>query len=239
MRLWLAGEIEPDSEKGWQAALARDFRNVGWWIVEDPVAQEEVASRASARTPRNATKSAEEKAKEIVDALSDRVVNEMVQEMLKEGAASTKAQKRAKQALRKKASERRQKARQAERDRTADAEFKRVLKQLWDARGAVAAVDQHLIEERARVAAGEPRRIVDWSWIVALRDVREIITSLGGIWQNVRDLADTHEPCPACGASTQPEERHLQPFVIDAEAVEVAEDSIDSDDGIVDAEVII
>ncbi len=235
MRLWLAGDIEPDSEAGWEAALARDFRDVGWRAVEDSSAQQEVASRASTRTPRNATKSAEERAREIVNALGDRVVNEMVQEMLKNGAASPKAQKRAKEALRKKASERRQEAKQAERDRAADLEFKRVLKQLWDARGAVAAVDQHLIEERARVAAGEPRRIVDWNWLVALGDVREIIMSLGGIWQNVRDLADANEPCPACGAPTRPEERHLPPFVIDVDHEEIVDDP---DEEVVDAEVI-
>jgi hypothetical protein len=230
MRLWLAGEIQPDSEAGWEAALSRDFRSVGWEAVDDAATREAVAARASARTPRKADRSAEERAREIVESLGDRVVNELVQEMLKDGVASPAAQKRTKQALRKKASERRQEARQAARDKNADVEFKRVLKQLWDARGAVAAVDQHLIEERARTAAGEPRRIVDWDWLVALRDVREIIVSLGGIWQNVRDLAADNEPCPACGAPTQSEDRHLQPFVIDVEAVEIPDDAPESID---------
>ena len=139
MRLWLAGMIAPDSEAGWEAALSRNFRNVGWQIVEDPLARQEVAARASVRTPRNAEKSAEEKASEIWTPLAW-VVNEMVQQMLKDGAASPKAQKRAKQALRKKATERRQEARQAERNRTADAEFKASTRTALGCRGAVAAV---------------------------------------------------------------------------------------------------
>lgn len=229
MRMWLAGEIEPNSDEGWKAAFDRDFEQVGWQFVEDSAQQTAVAERAAERKPRNAAKSAEEKAREIVAGLEDGVVNRLVQEMMKDGAGSAKAQRRADQTLRKKQTQRRQEAKQAERDKTADEEFKRVLKQLWDARGAVAAIDTHLIEERARVAAGEPRRIPNWDWVVALSDVRTIIKSLGSMWQNVRDLEGQNEPCPACGASTHGADRHLQPFVIDVEAVEEGEEIIDAE----------
>lgn len=229
MRMWLAGAIEPNSEEGWARALARDFETVGWQVVEDPKRQAAVAERAGARTRRNAARSAEERAQEIVEGLEDQVVHRLVQQMMKGGAGSEKAQRRAEQTLRKQHTKRRQEAKQAEREKSVDAEFKGVLKQLWDARGAVAAIDAHLIEERARVAAGQSRRISNWDWVVALRDVRTIIQSLGSMWQNVRDLEGRAEPCPACGATSDDGHRHLQPFVIDVEAVEEDDDIIDAD----------
>ena len=100
--------------------------------------------------------------------------------------------------------------------------MKTKLTNLWDARSTVAAIDDYLIEERARVARGEPRRIDDLDWMIALRDVLMILASFGGIWNNIRDLGEDM-PCPVCGASPSPEHRHLPAFVIDADAVEDSE----------------
>jgi hypothetical protein len=234
MRLWLAGLIEPDSETGWDDALANKVKNVRWRCVYDPQQQKTVAERAAARKSRIAS-SAEERAQRIVDAMDDPTVRRVVDAMMKSGAGSARAQRGVGQTLRKQHQDRRQQARRAERDKTADADFKRMMAQLWDSRGAVAAIDTHLIEERARVANGEQRRISDHDWVVALRDVRTIIESFGSMWKNVRDIGDPHEPCPACGAPQVDEDRHLRAFAMEGSAVEVEGTP---DEEIVEAEVV-
>ena len=118
---------------------------------------------------------------------------------------------------------RKREADEAKRDGAANADFKRSLSRLWDARGAVGAIDRHLVEERARVAKGKPRRIADMDWAFALNDVRSIIASFGGMWQNLRDLGGRNEPCPACGAVPPEPARTLGAFVIDSHAVELTE----------------
>jgi hypothetical protein len=95
---------------------------------------------------------------------------------------------------------------------------------LWDARGAVGAIDQFLVEERARVARGAPRRISDLDWALALGDVRSIVRSFGPMWQNLRDIGGKSEPCPACGATPVEPTRALGAFVIEGEAVELTEE---------------
>ena len=159
----------------------------------------------------------------IVEALKDPVVNKLVLEMTKEGAGSRRSQKRAKQALRAEEMKRKREADQAARDGAANANFKRNLGRLWDARGAVGAIDQHLVEERARVAEGAPRRISDLDWAMALTDVRSIIKSFGAMWQNLRDIGGQREPCPACGAPPAEPTRALGAFVIEAEAIDVTD----------------
>jgi len=52
------------------------------------------------------------------------------------------------------------------------------------------------------------------------------------MWQNIRDLADGDEPCPACGASQISEDRHLRAFAVDVLAEE------DGDEEIVDADIV-
>ncbi|MGO9322776.1 MAG: hypothetical protein ACLQBY_18510 [Solirubrobacteraceae bacterium] len=165
--------------------------------------------------------------------LDDPTVSRIVDKMIRAGAGSVRSERRFNQAVRKQHVDRRSQARQAARDKSADADFRRMLAQLWDARGAVAAIDTHLIEERARVANGDPRRIGDQQWIVALRDVRIILKSFGSIWKNVRDLGDPDESCPVCGAPQVGEERHLRAFSTDGSAVE-----IDADEEIIDADVM-
>jgi len=231
IRLWEAGLVEPASDAGWEEALANRVKGVGWRLVEDSTHCAEVAARAKTRRKRNA-KSAEERARRIVEDLDDLTVNRLVLAMTKDGVGSRRAGRRVEQTLRKQHMDRRQQARQAERDKTADADFRRMLKQLWEARGAVGAIDTHLIEERARVAAGHPRQIPNESWMVAVSDVRTIIKSFGNMWQNIRDLADGDEPCPACGASQISEDRHLRAFAVDVLAEE------DGDEEIVDADIV-
>jgi hypothetical protein len=225
IRLWEAGEIEPSSDQGWKDALANRPKNVGWSVVQDQAARQDIGERAKTRPARNA-KSAEERAKRIVADLEDPTVNRLVLAMTKDGAGSRRAQRHVEQTLRKQHMERRQQARQAERDKGADADFKRMLKHLWDARGAVAAIDAHLIQERARVANAEQRVIPD--------DIRTIIKSLGSMWQNVRDLGDPNERCPVCGVAQVDDTRHLRAFAMDAEVVEIS----DSDEEIVEADVV-
>jgi hypothetical protein len=240
MRLWLAGLIEPDSDAAWDDALANRVKDVRWRAVVDPEQQKVVSTRAAKRKSRIAT-SPEARARRIVDDMGDATIRRLVETMMAAGAPSAKTQRGLDQTLRKKHQERVQQARRAARDKTADADFKRMLRELWDARGAVAAVDSHLIQERARVANGERRRIADGDWVTALDDVRTIITSFGSMWKNVRDLRDPDEPCPACGAAQVGEERHLQAFALDGSAVEVESSDVavvDVGPEIVDAEVV-
>lgn len=232
MRLWLAGLIAPDSEVGWADALANRVKNVRWRYVDDVEQQASVRTRAAARKLRVAT-SPEKTAKKIVDDLEDPTIRRLVEALMRSGSASAKAQSSADQALRKKHQERAQQARRAARDKSADADFKHMLAELWKARGAVGAIDAHLIQERARVANGEPRRISDRSWITALDDVRTIIMSFGSMWKNVRDLRDPDEECPACGAAQVGEARHLRAFAIDSSAVEIGDT-----DEVTDADVV-
>jgi len=227
IRLWEAGEIEPTTETGWRRAMVSRLKEVGWKLVE-PERRAEVAARAKTRQKRNA-KSAEERARRAAEDLTDPVVFRLFQELTQSDAAKTRAaQRRRERTVREQEVLRRREAKQAERDRSASADFKKKLTLLWDARSTVAAIDQHLLDERARVAAGEPRRISDMDWVIALRDVVMILQSFGGIWKNIRDLGDDL-PCPVCDAPQVDEERHLRPFVID---VEVEEEEI------VDAEVV-
>jgi hypothetical protein len=233
MRLWLAGLIEPDTEDGWTKALANRIKDVGWHLVVDVDRREDVAARARTRRERN-SKSAEQQAKRIVEALEDPTVNRLVLAMTKDTPGSARGQRHAAKALRKQHVDRVQQAKNAARDKAADAEFKRMLKHLWDARGAVAAIDAHLIQERARVANGEARRIANQDWLVALNDVRTIIKSFGSMWQNIRDVGDPNEPCPACGAPQIADDRHLRAFAVDSSA----EIDTDGGEGIVDADVV-
>lgn len=223
IRLWEAGLIEPDTEAGWSDALANRVKTVGWCSVEDPLRQNEVQARAAARKKRNAKPGAEKQAKDIVQALQDPTVNRLVLEMTKDGAGSRRAQRHAEQTLRAQHMARKRVAKQAEREKAANADFKRMLGHLWDARGAVGAIDRHLIEERARMAQGEARRIADEDWATALTDVRTLIKSFGAMWRNVRELGEKDEPCPACGAPELDEDRHLGAFVVTAEAEEIVD----------------
>lgn len=221
LRLWKAGKIEPDSEAGWEDALNHRVKDVGWRCVDDPHRQALVRERTATRTERNAEPTAEEQAILIVEALKDPVVNKLVLEMTKEGTGSRRAQKRTAQALRAQETARKREAEEAARDKAANATFKRHLAQLWEARGAVGAIDQHLVEERARVAQGAPRRISDLDWLLALNDVRSIIKSFGPMWQNLRDIGGENEPCPACGAVPNQPSRALGAFQIEGGVIEV------------------
>ncbi|HEX8054377.1 MAG TPA: hypothetical protein VF517_15420 [Thermoleophilaceae bacterium] len=231
LRLWKAGLIEPKDDKGWDDALNHRVKEVGWRFVDDPDRQALVRERAGARTERNAEPSAEEHAIVIVEALKDPVVNRLVLEMTKEGTGSRRAQKRAEQALRAQAAARKRQADEAKREGAANSDFKRNLLRLWEARGAVGAIDQHLIEERARVARGAPRRIADLDWVLALNDVRSIITSFGSMWQNLRDIGGRNEPCPACGTIPAEPNRALGTFVVEGTATELT----DVDEDVIDA----
>jgi len=154
----------------------------------------------------------------------------LFQQLTKDKPAETRAgQRRREQTLRQQEIRRKQEATQAERENAANADFKKKLVRLWDARSTVAAIDQHLIEERARVAEDRPRKVSDIDWLIALRDVVMILQSLGSIWRNIRDLGDDL-PCPVCGASQTAHERHLKPFTVDIEA--------EDQDDVVDAEVV-
>jgi hypothetical protein len=232
IRLWQAGLIEPDSESGWRDALNNRIKDVGWRRVCDPAKLEEVKERATGRKERNAEPTAEAQAISIVEALKDPVVNKLVLEMTKDTEGSRRSQKRAAQALRAQQMARKREAAEAAREKAANADFKRNLARLWEARGAVGAIDQHLIEERARVAEGKVRRVTNIDWAMALTDVRTIITSFGAMWQNLRDLGGRKEPCPACGAVPDDPQRALGAFVIEGHAIEEA------DVAIVDAEVV-
>ncbi len=220
IRLWEAGRIEPEDDQGWHDALAHKAKTVGWVVVDDPERRKVVAERAAGRKRRNAKPSAERQAREVVEALKDPIVNRLVNEMTKDGSGSPRAQTQAAKVMRAEHMARKRQADWAARDKAANAEFRRVLVHLWDARGVVGAVDSHLIQERARVANGEPRRISDADWAQALADVRQIIQSFGQMWQNVRDLGGKDEPCPACGAIQIDEDRHVGAFVLDVEAEE-------------------
>lgn len=232
IRLWAAGLIEPDSDAGWKQALANRVKGVGWRVVDDTERQREVKALAASRKRRNARPSAERQAQDIVEALRDPTVNRLVQEMTKDGSGSRRAQRRTEAALRAEHMARKRAAKQAERERTANADFKRMLAHLWDARGTVGAIDKHLIEERARVAHGVPRRISDDDWARALLDIRTIITSFGTMWQNVRDLGDEDEPCPACGAAPVAESRELGAFALDDDIVESDAEEILGDEAV-------
>ncbi|HEY1687815.1 MAG TPA: hypothetical protein VGF95_03020 [Solirubrobacteraceae bacterium] len=233
IRLWQAGLIEPDSESGWKDALNNRVKDVGWRRVCDTEKQAEVKERATLRKERNAEPTAEEQAISIVAALKDPVVNKLVLEMTKDTEGSRRSQKRAAQALRAQQMARKREAAEAVREKAANAAFKRNLSRLWEARGAVGAIDQHLIEERARVAEGKARRVADIDWAMALNDVRTIITSFGAMWQNLRDLGGRKEPCPACGALPDDPQRTLGAFVIEGHAVEETDEVT-----VVDAEVV-
>lgn len=230
MRLWLAGAIEPDSEAGWEAVLNNRVKHVRWRVVED-ARRAEVAARAATRTERNAPDTAEQQAIRIVEGMRDPVVKRLVDELMKEGAGSRRAQTRGAQTLRAMEIARKREAAEAAREQKANADFKRNLARLWEARGAVGAIDEHLIRERARVSRGIPRKISDLDWILALNDVRTIIKSFGGMWQNLRDLGGQNEPCPACGAVPASPTRALGAFIIEADAIEtepLAEEEIAS-----------
>jgi hypothetical protein len=220
IRLWKAGLIEPQDEAGWTDALNHRIKDVGWRCVDDPDRQAEVRSRAEERAERNAEPTAEGLAMTIVESLKDPVVNKLVLEMTKEGEGSRRAQKRTAQALRAEEARRKREADDAAHEKAANANFKRNLSRLWEARGAVGAIDQYLVEERARVARGDERRIADLDWAMALNDVRSIIKSFGAMWQNLRDIGGRNEPCPACGAVPPDPSRTLGTFVIDVEAIE-------------------
>lgn len=234
LRLWKAGLIEPTSDSGWKDALNHRIKKVGWRYVEDQEQQAAVRDRVAARTERNAEPTAEEQAIVIVEALKDPVVNRLVLEMTNEGSGSRRSQKRARQALRAQEMARKREAEKATRDNAANANFKRNLARLWDARGAVGAIDEHLVEERARVAQGSPRRITDLDWALALNDVRTIIKSFGAMWQNLRDIGGKKEPCPACGAAPVEPTRALGAFVIEAEAIDITDGdpSLTTDEGV-------
>ncbi len=221
IRLWKAGLIEPTDETGWADALNHRVKDVGWRQVEDPARQAEVRVRVAGERPeRNAEPTAEEMAIKIVESLRDPVVSKLVEEMSKEEPGSLRAQRRTAKTLRAQEAKRKHEAEEAERDATADASFKRNLARLWEARGAVGAIDQFLLEERARVAQGDVRRISDLDWMMALTDARSIIKSFGVMWQNLRDIGGRNEPCPACGAVQVEPDRALGTFVIDVEAIE-------------------
>jgi hypothetical protein len=226
IRLWEAGEIEPTTELGWKRALANRVKTVGWRAVEGR--HEEVAARAKTRRMRNA-KSAEQRARRAAADLADPVVFRLFQQLTKSNPAQTRAgQRRRERTLRQQEMLRKQEAKHAASENLANADFKRKLALLWDARSTIAAIDRHLIEERARVAADTPRKISDADWLVALRDVVLMLQSFGSIWRNVRDLGDDL-PCPVCGAPQNVAERHLKPFSIDADAEEEDEEIVDAD----------
>lgn len=234
LRLWKAGKIEPDSEAGWQDALDHRIKNVGWRCVDDPGRQGAVRERTATRTERNAEPTAEEQAILIVEALKDPVVDKLVLEMTNEGVGSHRSQKRAEQTLRAREMARKREAEDAAREKAANSNFKRHLARLWEARGAVGAIDQHLVEERARVAQGAPRRISDLDWLLALNDVRSIIKSFGPMWQNLRDIGGKNEPCPACGAVPVQPTRALGAFRVEDDVIDVVaieEEDID-DEGV-------
>jgi hypothetical protein len=220
IRLWKSGQIEPVDEVGWDDALNNRVKKVGWRRVDDPGRQAEVRVRAKGRSERNAEPTAEQMAIKIVESMRDPVVSKLVEEMSKEEPGSRRARRRTSKALRAQENIRKQEADDAEREKTADAAFKRNLNRLWEARGAVGAIDQFLVEERARVAQGGERRVTDMDWLMALKDVRSIIESFGSMWQNLRDISGHNEPCPACGAVQTGPDRALGTFVVDVEAVE-------------------
>jgi hypothetical protein len=227
IRLWEGGLIEPSNEEGWVEALKHRIKYVGWRRVDDPIRQAEVRARAEERAERNAEPTAEDMAMRIVESLRDPVVSKLVEELSKEEPGSRRAQRRTAKTLRAQESKRKREADEAKRDNAADAAFKRNLTRLWEARGAVGAIDQFFVEERARVAKGKDRRVSDMDWYMALTDVRAIIESFGAMWQNLRDIGGRNEPCPACGAVQADPERALGAFVIDVEAIEedIADDA--------------
>jgi len=227
IRLWEGGLIEPTTEAGWKKALVSRVKNVGWQVVPTE-RRDTVAARAKTRQKRNA-RSVEARAARIVDDLRDLTVHRLVMKILDQQGVSGRHQRRNEEALRKQGALRKREAKIAERNKAANADMKKKLANLWDARSTVAAIDEHLIEERARVARGEPRRIDDADWLLALRDVLMILRSFGSIWNNVRDLGD-NMPCPVCGNPDRDHQPGLRAFAIDADAVE--------EDEIVEAEVL-
>jgi hypothetical protein len=227
IRLWEAGEIEPTSDIGWKHALANRVKDVGWQVVESERRQA-VGARARTRAKRNA-KSIEARAARIVEDLRNKTVHRLVMKMLDGQDLSVRHARRSEQALRKQEALRKREAKRSAEANAADADMQRKLALLWRARSTVAAIDNHLIEERARVARGEPRRVADASWLIAFRDVLMILKSFGGIWDNLRGLGDDM-PCPVCGAQPTREELQLRGFAVDADAEE--------DDHVVDGEVV-
>ncbi len=234
IRLWLAGEIEPTSESGWRNALVSRLKSVGWHVVE-PERKAEVAARAKTRRTRNA-KSAEDRARRAYEALADPVVFQLYQQLTKQDPGNTRAgQRRRERVLREREIEAKRDAKRADQEKQASADIKRKIALLWDARTTVAAIDQHLIKERARVAMGDPQLISTADWLVVFRDVALILESMGSVWHNVRDLGDDI-PCPVCGSAEGHEERHLMPFAVDSDAEEVVSGEEEAD--IIDAEVV-
>jgi hypothetical protein len=227
IRLWEAGEIEPTTEAGWKRALVSRVKAVRWQVAS-PERQDSVGARAQTREKRNA-KSVEARATRIVDDFRDPTVYRLVMKLLDQEGLSSRQTRRGADALRKQESVRKRAARQAERDKSANADMQRKLALLWDARSTIAAVDDHLMEERARVVRDEPRRISDGDWLVALRDVLMILQSFGSIWDNIKDLGDDMS-CPVCGVARTAEHKHLRAFAIDADA--------EDEDDLVDAEVL-
>lgn len=226
IRLWEAGEIEPTTEAGWKAAMVSRIKDVKWQLA-DPDCRADVADRARSREKRNA-KSVEQRARRAAEDLADPVVFRLFQELTHRDPANTRAgQRRQQRTVRQQEMLRKQEAKRAEREKSANADFKKKLALLWDARSTVAAIDQHLIDERARVAESRERKIGDREWLTALRDVVMILQSFGSIWRNVRDLGEDL-PCPVCGAHQIQDERHLRPFAIDVE-VECEEDVVDAE----------
>ncbi|HEU4658487.1 MAG TPA: hypothetical protein VFR97_13220 [Capillimicrobium sp.] len=235
IRLWEAGEIEPTTETGWRKAMVSRLKGVGWHVVE-PERRDEVRQRAQTRRKRNA-KSAEERARRAVEDLADPVVFRLYQQMMRDDPAKTQAgQRRRERVLRDREIEAEREAKRAKEDGQANADIKKKIALLWKARATVAAIDRHLLRERARVAEGGMQVISTADWMVVLRDVALILESMGSIWWNVRDLGDDLV-CPVCGSAQKDHERHLMPFAVDAEAEEI--DASGEDNAIVpDAEVV-
>jgi hypothetical protein len=221
IRLWEAGEIEPTTESGWQEAMVSRLKGVGWRAA-DPERAEEVARRARTRRKRNA-KSAEDRARRAAEDLADPLVFRLYQQLTKDDRTKSEAgQRRRERVVRDREMKAKKEAKQSQADGQANADIKKKITLLWDARATVAAIDRHLIRERARVAAGEPQQISTADWLVVLQDVALILESMGSIWRNVRDLGDDLA-CPVCGSRQGDHERHLMPFVVEAEVEEVVD----------------
>jgi hypothetical protein len=103
---------------------------------------------------------------------------------------------------------------------------------MWEGRGAVAAADTYFIEERARVAAGDSRRIPDDDVLTALNErPHDRQQSRRNMEEPTRprDLAASDELCPACGAASTPGERYQRPFAIDVESIEDGAPTVDAE----------
>jgi hypothetical protein len=165
-----------------------------------------------------------ERANIVVELLSNDEVNDAVLAQIERGREWRRARARANEVRAERAAARR--VRRSELRRAAvegdpKLHFMTQLSYLRDTIDGLFAIRRCIVDEQARIAAGDPQHIQASDWLSLGRNVREVLELGQVLFADVADLVgEPMSSCPLCGERLPSAAVHIGEGYVDAEVVE-------------------